>query len=58
VTGRTVRRLAAARLEAGVHAFEWDGRDDGGRALGSGVYFAKASAAGQPEQTRKLVLMQ
>ncbi|MFN2369699.1 MAG: M14 family zinc carboxypeptidase, partial [Candidatus Krumholzibacteriia bacterium] len=38
--GRLVRNLTAERFAAGVHRRTWDGRDDGGAAAGSGVYFA------------------
>lgn len=45
--GQRVRDLFDGRLEAGVSVLEWDGRDDGGRAAASGVYFARAVADGQ-----------
>jgi len=45
--GRRVRTLVEERLAPGRHAITWDGRDDGGRAVGSGVYFYEAEAAGQ-----------
>jgi hypothetical protein len=45
--GRTVRTLASGTWEAGEHALEWDGRDEGGRAVPSGTYFARLSAGGR-----------
>lgn len=45
VSGRRVRRLAAGWLEAGAHRVRWDGRDDAGRALASGVYFLRLETA-------------
>jgi hypothetical protein len=36
--GAVVRQLAARELESGGHAFLWDGNDDDGQSVGSGVY--------------------
>jgi len=36
--GQPVRRLVDGPLSAGVHAVRWDGRDDRGAAMSSGVY--------------------
>ncbi|MBD3220421.1 T9SS type A sorting domain-containing protein, partial [bacterium] len=38
--GRLVRTLVAGDLPAGEHTVAWDGTDQGGRRLGSGVYVA------------------
>jgi len=46
VAGRRVRTLLAADLPAGVHRARWDGRDDAGRALASGVYFVRLERDG------------
>ncbi|MFN8179192.1 MAG: FG-GAP-like repeat-containing protein [bacterium] len=53
VGGRLVRTLVAADLSAGRHAAAWDGRDDAGRAVGSGVYFARLSVAGERERAAR-----
>ena len=42
--GRVVRRLHDGFLPAGRHAIAWNGRDDGERVVGSGVYFAEVVA--------------
>ena len=55
VAGRRVRRLLAATLDPGRHALEWDGRDDAGRKLRSGVYLCRL-VAGRDRAERKLVL--
>jgi len=39
VRGQRVATLVSARWSAGVHAVTWNGRDDHGAAVGSGVYF-------------------
>jgi len=41
VRGRVVRRLVNANRSTGVHSAVWNGRDDTGRTLPSGTYFAR-----------------
>ena len=41
VDGRRVRTLAAGVHPAGVHRLVWDGRDDAGRPLAAGIYWAR-----------------
>jgi len=50
--GRCVRRLVDDLLAAGRHVRRWDGRDDAGRAMPSGVYFARMDAAGRTESVK------
>lgn len=54
--GRGVRRLYSGALAAGTHEIPWNGLDDSGRAVPSGVYFARVTAAGQARGQR-LVLV-
>ena len=54
--GRLVRTLVSARLDAGRHSTEWDGRDQSGRALAAGVY-AYRLKLGQTEFRRKMTLI-
>lgn len=54
VGGRLVRRLADGDYEAGHHRATWDGRDDGGHPVASGIYFARLSA-GDLVSTRRIV---
>ena len=44
VAGRRVRTLLSTDLPAGEHSAKWDGRDDGGRPLPSGTYYAVVRA--------------
>jgi hypothetical protein len=46
VSGRRVRVLEQGELEAGRYTRTWQGRDDTGRAVASGVYFYKLSGNG------------
>ncbi|MDZ4803995.1 MAG: C25 family cysteine peptidase [Candidatus Eisenbacteria bacterium] len=54
-SGRLVRRLFEGEVAAGEFEFRWDGLDDAGCAVGSGVYFYRIEANGQ-SITRKMVL--
>ena len=54
--GRRVRRvIAGAPAAAGPHSVSWDGRDDAGRPLTSGVYFW-VLRAGEVSRTSRVVL--
>lgn len=53
-SGLRVRALALGPSEPGRHALRWDGRDDAGHPLESGVYFYKLSA-GTDQATGRLV---
>ncbi|MBD3348305.1 MAG: M20/M25/M40 family metallo-hydrolase [Candidatus Eisenbacteria bacterium] len=54
--GRLVRRIRTGSADAGEYTAVWDGRDDAGRAVGSGVYFVRARM-GQGSFHRKTVLL-
>ena len=56
LTGQLVRKLVEAKQPAGSHAVEWDGRDQAGRAVASGVYLYRV-VAGQFAKTRKMVVI-
>lgn len=56
VQGRLVRRVAAGRYPSGMHSIVWDGRDESGRSVSSGVYFARLHIAGKAQQ-RRIVLV-
>ncbi len=55
--GRRVSSLFTGLLAAGRrHGFSWDGRDDRGRGLSSGTYFARAVVAGRAHSTKLLLV--
>ncbi len=57
LAGRRIRVLRAGEAEsAGQHAAVWHGRDDGGRAVSSGVYFYRLRA-GEFVDTRRMTLV-
>jgi hypothetical protein len=53
--GRRVRTLWSGPLAAGDHHLSWDGLDERGRAVASGVYLARLST-GDRETTHKMLL--
>ncbi len=54
--GRRVKTLEDGFRNAGPQQAVWDGRDDAGRVVSSGVYFARLTASGEV-RTRKMVLL-
>jgi hypothetical protein len=54
-SGRLVRQLHDGPLPIGEFSLSWDGRDDGGQDLPSGVFFAKVTTPAG-ESTAKLIL--
>ena len=56
VRGQRVRTLASGSHPAGSHTVAWDGRNDQGASVASGVYFYRL-VAGRFVQTRKMVLL-
>jgi hypothetical protein len=55
-SGRLVRTLADGLQTAGSKRVLWDGRDDGGRAVGSGVYYCRLEAPGIEQRIKIVVL--
>ncbi len=56
VAGRRLRRLEAGSFAGGEQRLAWDGRDDAGRSLPSGVYLARLRAGDAAENLRLLRL--
>ena len=56
LTGQRVAILHQGPKKAGVHRVHWDGRDDQGRPLASGVYLYRLVTT-ESAQTRKLTLL-
>jgi len=57
VLGQEIRTLVDAKQFAGYHLVRWDGRDNGGRPVGSGVYLLWLAVDNKSSMTRKLVLL-
>ncbi|MCA9753127.1 MAG: S8 family serine peptidase [Gemmatimonadetes bacterium] len=54
VSGRVVRTLVSGAAGPGPHVTSWDGRDDAGKLVGSGVYWVALDVAGA-RSTRRVV---
>jgi hypothetical protein len=59
IAGRLVRMLKDDTLDAGRHELTWDGRDDAGGSVTSGVYFysLETPAVVGRTQSRKMVII-
>jgi hypothetical protein len=56
ITGQLVRTLVNSAMEVGTHQVKFNGQDDFGNMLSSGVYFYQLQSAGQIA-TNKMILM-
>lgn len=56
VAGRTVRRLVDTEVDAGTGEARWDGRDDAGRRVPAGVYWARIDI-GATSAARRLTVV-
>jgi flagellar hook assembly protein FlgD len=56
VTGRSIRSLVDKEHEPGGYSIDWDGSNDAGTAVGSGVYFCRM-ISGDYSRAIKLVLI-
>ncbi len=45
VNGQVVRTLVDGRVSPGSHTVAWDGTDDAGKSVSSGIYFSRLTAA-------------
>ena len=54
--GQAVRTLVNQTLDAGTYGVVWDGRNDQGQLVGSGVFFYRMKAGGYVEQ-RKMIMV-
>jgi len=56
IAGRRVATLVDERVEAGPHEVVWNGTNDAGEPVASGVYFSRLQALGK-EHSAKMVLL-
>jgi len=56
VLGQKVRTIDLGRLGYGTHSTSWDGRDNTGQRLSSGIYFYRIKA-GTSFETKKMIML-
>jgi hypothetical protein len=56
IRGQRVRNLLNENLGRGEHRIIWNGTDDSGRSMSSGMYFYRITA-GEFQETRRILLM-
>ena len=57
VHGQRIRQLHSGDLPEGLHEFRWNGKDDRGMDVASGVYFARINDFAGTTATRRMVLL-
>ncbi len=57
IKGQKIKQLHSDQLSADRHSVVWDGRDDSGKPVSSGVYFYKLEANGKTEAVKKCLLL-
>ena len=56
IKGQKVKQLINDQLASGEHSVVWNGTDDNGKSVSSGIYFYKFKA-GSYSHTKKMILM-
>ncbi|MCK4461399.1 MAG: T9SS type A sorting domain-containing protein, partial [candidate division Zixibacteria bacterium] len=56
VLGQKVTTLVDGQYTAGTHEVTWNGTDESGSAVGSGIYFYRITTS-DFDQTKKMILM-
>ncbi|MCK4311632.1 MAG: T9SS type A sorting domain-containing protein, partial [Candidatus Cloacimonetes bacterium] len=57
IKGQKVKQLVSDQLSAGQHSEVWDGDDESGKPVSSGVYLYKLNVNGKTEAVRKCLLL-
>ncbi len=58
LAGQKVATLVQEPRQMGEYSIRWDGRDDAGQRLASGIYLYRLRTSGHLVETRKLILLQ
>ena len=55
--GQLVKNLLESKLSAGNYSLVWNGKNDQGRSIGSGIYFYKLSNSGKTVAVKKMLML-
>ena len=55
--GQRIKQLVDDYLLAGQHSMAWDGTDNTGKPVSSGIYLYKLKAGGRYTSTKKMILL-
>ncbi|MFH1379499.1 MAG: FlgD immunoglobulin-like domain containing protein, partial [bacterium] len=55
-SGRKIKTLVNQERDGGTHSFFWDGKDDSGNVVGSGIYFVHMKS-GSYSETKKIAVI-
>jgi flagellar hook assembly protein FlgD len=56
IKGQKIRKLRIGNYKSGTNSIEWDGKDENGSPVSSGIYFYKLRSE-RYVSTKKLILM-
>jgi flagellar hook assembly protein FlgD len=56
IAGQLVKTLASGQTSAGPHTIKWDGRDNSGNKVSSGIYIYRLQTENK-DVTKKLVIL-
>jgi photosystem II stability/assembly factor-like uncharacterized protein len=57
IRGQKVKQLISNQLSAGQHSIIWNGEDESGKSVGSGIYYYKLNINGKTESIKKCLLL-
>jgi hypothetical protein len=57
ILGQEVRTLHEGNLEAGFYSFDWNGQDNAGKSMPSGVYFCRMDSPMAKSLTQKMLMI-
>ena len=56
ISGQKIRELVTGTMTEGTHTVQWDGKDDSGRTVSSGIYIARLTA-GKLSTSKSMLLV-
>ncbi|MDP8269144.1 MAG: T9SS type A sorting domain-containing protein, partial [Candidatus Tenebribacter davisii] len=57
IKGQKIKSLISNQITVGEHSIDWNGKDDSGKKVSSGVYLYKLNVNGKTEEVKKCLLL-